>query len=634
MNWRSGLLSVVLGILGATPALAKDPATWFPVDTWFYAEVNRPADLSAQAAALVKGTHLDNMISYMYQIRKANPNSRLWRFTELSMFGTFASPEAFAEAARIESVAVGLTGMTELGEPEVVLVLRTGTSNLPGFGMRAFLSSAYRMDQVGEVAGLPLYQQQPFRGFGPNGLPQPAAEKPRDYTATYAYEPGTILIGTSKAALTPVIQRMKGNEPMLSLSGAPGFPDGRALRQSPGIYFYVHPKQMAKNVEDLLLGAGSQSARDWEPIRKFLRLDQMASLCGAWTLEQGSMTLKLQARMDSGEAHPLLDYLCAGRVALTKLRRVPEGHALMITLSTPEPEARIPATLRLIESAAAALGVPFNPAALQALESPLGLSLERDIIAPLDGITVTLPLAQELPQVGLPLPMLVLHMDRTSAGKLENALPKLLGLLVGSQLFPITETIDRHKIRAIAGSKLPWGRPLFYGQADNVVVLGPDRNGVARALTADEEASMLAKADWRQRLEAYRGASVLGTLQWGPLVRLSGGLPVGGKSDRPAKVLPKSKVPVPPAEPDANSPEAQFKTIEAFRSQLGQLLAELPPVVVAVQRKEAMTTLTIHQGDLPAFVPQLINLGVDGLRIQFEHSSGSPKVFKEVVNPK
>src|SRR5262249_58276282 len=84
---------------------------------------------------------------------------RWHRFIETEL-ALLLSPEALAEAGRLQGGAVALTGFTKDGEEEYVAVLLTGESQVPTFALRVLLLDELkgRLREVARVDKVPLYQ--------------------------------------------------------------------------------------------------------------------------------------------------------------------------------------------------------------------------------------------------------------------------------------------------------------------------------------------------------------------------------------------------------------------------------------------------------------------------------------------
>ena len=135
----------------------RDPASLLPAKTLAYLEVRHPEELCLELARLIKGSALENMPATFARFRSQHPTNQFWFMQEVAMFSLLLSPETLAEAGRLESAALAVTGFTKDNEPEIVGFVLAGRSNAPTFFLRAYLS----MDDVhivDEVEKVPLYR--------------------------------------------------------------------------------------------------------------------------------------------------------------------------------------------------------------------------------------------------------------------------------------------------------------------------------------------------------------------------------------------------------------------------------------------------------------------------------------------
>src|SRR5260370_308616 len=161
------VLALLVVWLSALPTSAQqvvvnDPAELFPPDALLYVELTKPAAISDQVAALVRGSVLDDLPAQMQKWHGKHGARGFVGDTEMfGMFGSFLGPEMLAEVKRLQGAAVALTGVTKSGNPEVVGFVLSGDSNVPGFIMRVALATA-AFRAVGQVEGVSIYREDLF----------------------------------------------------------------------------------------------------------------------------------------------------------------------------------------------------------------------------------------------------------------------------------------------------------------------------------------------------------------------------------------------------------------------------------------------------------------------------------------
>src|SRR5260370_40318790 len=112
-----------------------------PAQTLGCLEVRQPERLAREAGALTKGSVLEDLPAVLARFRSGlGGNEHFWFMEDIGIFGLFFSPEMINEAGRIQGGAVALTGLAKDGTPQVVGLLQSGDSNLPGLYLRAYLT--------------------------------------------------------------------------------------------------------------------------------------------------------------------------------------------------------------------------------------------------------------------------------------------------------------------------------------------------------------------------------------------------------------------------------------------------------------------------------------------------------------
>src|SRR5262245_36178302 len=123
-------------------AAGQSPAELAPAKTLAYVELQQPAELAKELAALMEGSYLANVPDSLAPLYAKAPGRRPRGPDLLSISGVALAPEMFKEFARIKGAAIAITGMDkEQGMPELLVVVQPGESNVPALMMRMFVAS-------------------------------------------------------------------------------------------------------------------------------------------------------------------------------------------------------------------------------------------------------------------------------------------------------------------------------------------------------------------------------------------------------------------------------------------------------------------------------------------------------------
>jgi hypothetical protein len=585
-----------LALATASPAqTVKDPAELLPPDTLFYMELTKPADLSKDLSMCLKGSALEDMPTYMSKIREKHPEDFFFAREIFTIFATFVSPEALAEAKRLQGGAFAITGWKK-NEPEIVGFLLNGESNVPGFIVKMMLASAPFFKSAGQVDGVPIYAEdsRAFRA-GPAGpMAPPIAPQEPETGFFLANMPNMVLMGNTKSAVADVIMRLKSKEPRLNLAGAAGIKDSTELRQRPGLYFYGNPV-VATDVIDKAM-KGDRQDPVWQGIKEMLNPKTIRSAAASLSFNKGHLELQVQADLDPKRNSPLLDVIASGKISSTALQYAPKDTGLLVTFSLTGAEKNWPKLLAAADAAMKAQGeVGATPAEMvKALEEKLNLSIGKDVLGKLTGISVVLPGKQDIPKGGTQLPMLVLQgSDDDSAKRLEECIPGVVSFIVEDMVDFSTETIDGLKIRSLPGTKFPWKTPLHYGRKGTTIVLGQDRKLVAATLKGNVADSLASEPKMAQALKGDEQASILTLWNWG------GMLPDLVPDERPARAF------APPG--GAPAPIKSDEDAAKQRKALLEITKNMPPLVATLARKENQLRFLVRVPDAVGSAPKLIN---------------------------
>jgi hypothetical protein len=578
----------------ARAAPPADVADLFPAETLAYAELHNPAELGPQLAALLKGTPLEDGIALVEGKKKAAKVPQdLGGLRDLGELSLLASPEVLAEFRRLGGVAVGVVGFNDRGDPEVVLAVLTGDSAVAALAARAFLTTSTKLRKVTVVSKVPLFQYRPPGvEFDQNGAPKLATDKPPTEGAhepTFAFTPGLFAVGTSAAALAPVIKRFLGEEKD-ALRGTDGFKAAAAEYRKPGLFVYANPADLFAKVD----AAGRARGTPFDSellagLKLTANPKALRSVAGCARFRDGGVAVTVGATFDPAQKSPLWDFFAGPPAKVDALYHARKPAPFAATVNLPEKD-RAAALLGFLDALAKSTGdlgrLPGD--VIKDLQQKQAVPDPAALLARVRAVTVVVPAGPELPKDAKPLPLFVLHLDdAAAAGAWEEFLPKLVGEIAGDDPpRPSSETVGGVKVLSLTAAGLPWKSPLHYARRGAVLVLGQDRKLVAAAVAADAGTSV---AGGDKPLEVPAGEVVLlGALRFGALVTAL---------DSPA-AAPERKNDPPRRgrfRPDSGPPEEFLKELEKARGAFLAAVGELPPAVVSVRRSGAELRFEVFQ---------------------------------------
>src|SRR5437879_4077048 len=136
-----GGAALLLVLTGPAGAQVKEAAELLPAGTLAYVEVRHPERLSRELAALTRGSAVSDMAATMAKFRdRLGDARRIWISEELGVLGSIFGPEWLAEGGRLQGGLFALTGISKDG-PEMVGVILSGSSNIPGLYLRTMLAA-------------------------------------------------------------------------------------------------------------------------------------------------------------------------------------------------------------------------------------------------------------------------------------------------------------------------------------------------------------------------------------------------------------------------------------------------------------------------------------------------------------
>ncbi|HEY1189590.1 MAG TPA: hypothetical protein VGE74_18230, partial [Gemmata sp.] len=427
------LASAVCAVLVCAPAGAAPPdiADVFPPDTLAYAELHNPAELGPQLAAVLKGTALEDSIPLIHEKKDgAKTLQELKAKHDLARFALFASPEVFGEFRKLGGVAMGLVGFSEQGEPEIAFAVLTGDSAAAGLAARAFVTTTGDLRKVGEVSKVPVFQHRaPAITYDTNGTAKLSTEKPKEapYEPTFAYTPGLFVVGTSKAAIAPVIHRFKAEE-RAALSASAGFKAAAAEYRKPGLFFYVNAPELFAKLDAAGRVRGAAFDSDWLAWLKLTANSKaLKALAGCAQFRAGGLALALGGQFDPAEPSPLLEFVAGPAVSVEALHHARKPAVFAATVNLPE-QGRAAALLGLLDAVAKSSGelgrLPSD--VVKDLTDKHKVAVRDGLLAKIRAVTVVVPERQALPKGAKPVPMVVFHADDAKGAEALEAFVPLL----------------------------------------------------------------------------------------------------------------------------------------------------------------------------------------------------------------
>jgi len=612
-----GLVLLALAVPAPEPRGPQDPADLLPSSTLLYLEFTQPQPTVQELRALLKGSALEDMPTFLAQFRERLGDDIIpFGLSEsFSMLGTFLGPEGLTEAGRIKAGCVAVTGFDKKQGPEHLGVLLTGDSTLPGFAMRAILTSNRNIRSVEKVSGVTLFREIDWRrrftdlfdkDKPVDRSPEEKADPDSNYTGpTYALMPGMLLVGSNRVAVRNAVLRARGIKAEQSLSQSTAFQRTARLRQRPGVFAYADLDRLAVQAEKILQDDPQQVPRFgpvWKGIKVLANPKGLRTFAASLTLQKSGLDLQAQLLFDPNQDIPLLALL-PDKAAPTELLHFASSNALAaLTWSGTDGEKRWEKLLVLADALFRETGgmgkAPSKE--IEGVEDQLKLRFGKDVFGKLAGISLVVSMPAEkrpegkLPVPGTePLPLLILKTANVEAAKsLESALLELIRLLDADKtLLPTTHEMQAQRIHSFPRTAV---RPaLHQGRHGPTLVIGLNANQVAEGLVAGmKQQGLLAQPHLAERLKEQESHQLVGVASLNrTLLALMAWQP-----SRP---------------PGDNQPDFLTKQNREVMDNLVQLLAqstkEIPPAVLSVARQPGVLTLSMHQHGLQAVSPQTVD---------------------------
>jgi hypothetical protein len=415
------------------------------------------------------------------------------------------------------------------------------------------------------------------------------------------------VVGTNKSAVADVLGRFTGKTASPSLAATAGLKKCAADRLKPGVFCYLVPPALAKELD--AVRKADQSAVNADALAALEFVCNPAAfpvVTGSLAVKADEVSLTVRGAVTRDRPSPLLD-LFAGVIAPGHLAGPAAEVATEVTLALPPADRRATSVLAFADACAKAAGTLGPLPSEQAGEASkkLGLDVRDAILSRVAAVTLVLPRHQELPKGVSPLPLVVCHLDsEVAAATLADYVPKLAWFLGGAEkpATPSVETLGGIRVMSLPGTGSPHDAPLHYARQKGVVVFGLDRKWVAR--TADNFGKEGGRASPAHGVEP---AAVIGRFGLSSFARLGSPEPaVGGERVR--------AIPVPGQDspPQGTVPSASTALIAA----LDVLPAASLRIAVGKDNFSAGVAVRWARLQLPALVDKLVlwleRVGIEG----------------------
>lgn len=628
-RWLSALL-LFLGT-GNVYAQSKDAVELLPAQTLACLELRQPARLSREVAALVKGSALENLprqLARMHALANNNMDFRYYRQQELlSVPGMFLSPEAMDEAGRIHGGFVALTGFGKDGLPQVVAAVQSGTSNFPGFFMRAYVLNS-RAQLIGEVEGVPLYREKMYIY---KAVPVPAGGQPqreeRFTGPVLAQLSGYLLFGSSEDSLKDVIRRAKGKSTEPSLASIRAFKESAALRDRPGLFGYVDMTALEGKLDEIVRQQENGPLNWVTALRTVIGKEAVRKLIFSLTLHNGSLEGRLRFDLNDKSEGPLLALLPDRPTPRDLLHFAPENALWSFACGLGEGEKRWSNFLNLLDTISRLdeRGDGNRPSrVIREMEQQQKLRIDKDLLAELSGAGIVLH--KEAGHKPVQWTLLLRASTAEAAAKLDKEiLPRVFSLGSEEVREPVESEMKGQRIKTVRAKGGPprFPFPLHYGHQGSVLVIGQDQARVVESLVCgSKKAGLLAMekvAASSKDIDAKAtGVGVVASSQVALelLTVMSTPSRAAMAVKMPAGVG--KAVPVAPAAP----PAMDDKILQSLKS-IAALHKASEPLVFDVQRQSDSLTLELRPLPLRRMTPRLVDVWIE-LVLKSVEEAGNP----------
>ncbi len=566
-------------------AAPLDIASLFPADTLAYVELNQPGAVAKDLAAFFKGSSFENALPALDKIRGKSPPNGTLDTSAAGMLSALLGPEMLAEAPRFDGIAAALTGFSKSGEAEWVSIILTGDSQLPGFIIRAYLSAHPDIRKVTTISGFDLYQEQ-MPNYNVEVLVPPELE-PTAIGPIVAFQPGIVLIGSSRTALSNAIQRWKGEDKTSALFKSERFKEHAAQRKEPGLFLFADANRL---LECLPASKQRQDPFCSSVARKWLPTDTLKSCTARLKLGAQGVELHASLWLDPAKPSPLADFLSGPALSVEQTTVESTRSAIGCRINLPAPEQRVKSLLTLIDSMIKASGTlgPTASEMLRELEAMKVLSTAQ--MEKISSVTLLLPPSANWPKEGCPFPTFLVETESPeSVEPFEDSLPALLQFYGKERATPITETINGIPVRSIEATGSPFGPTLHFAKQKNAFAVGGNRSFVASCLQTQQPSAAKSTSELHQ-------LPGLAVLNWQGLI-----LPARDK----LKTV-ETRKPLSYRDLGGNGKRQEMSDF-IFATELAQPFTSMPPLTARFGRMKNELQIEIKQSDPKQMRSQIIN---------------------------
>jgi hypothetical protein len=617
-TWLAAV-AVVLSAAPAARAQVKDTADLLPAQTLACIEFRHPDKLSREAAALLKGSALEDLTKTMARLRARAPKNSddygyWWQYRDIGEFGMFLSPEILGEFGRAQGGVLAMTGVSKDKGPQWVGLILSGESNAPTLYMRAYISLSNQVQNAGEVEDVTIFRErryiyEPRKPSGPGAPDEPFREPERREEAgvAMAMMPGLIIFGSSPDQVKDVIRRAKGKSNDPALSSLRAFRDAAKLRERPGLFAYADVEALAAQVENTVPNMVAYEKANWEAFKTIVNPRAFRAAVASLSVENGNVELVAQVKTVSGQSSLLLDLLSEKKAELQLYQFVPRDAVATMSIDLGGGEKKWPKLVALLDALAKSRGdadANLPGKKLKDVEADGGINFAKDVAPKLKGALVCCGSVKDEM-----LPILVIQAADAAAAKylVETALPKLAAAGAKEKLAPKKQDVDGFTVYSVTAPGLTHGT-FFYGSQGDTLVVGGDAQRVAAALKCGSKKEGLAGVKkFADALQEADGAIAAGVLSSGGLIesyfRQMELQPYGPDYTRP-------RFPDDPPQPRMGERKLNGRQLKSLK-ELATIVEPLPPAVFRVNRKDELLVLEARQAGIKNISAKLIDHWVE-----------------------
>jgi hypothetical protein len=593
---------------------ARDIAELLPARALLSVEVCQPQRLAREVAALVKGSALEDMPAVLARFRTRLGDKNVWSLDEVGSLGMFLSPEILREAGRVRGGAAALTGFGKDG-PEYLVVLQPGESVLLPLMMRG-MTTFNRTIIIGEVGGTPIYRERrqvykPWK-FKPGEKPPPPTWEERG--PAIAVLPRLIVLASNKELVRDTVLRARGKSSDGSLAGVAAYKESARRRSRPGLFFYSDTPGLFAVVRKASEGLPRHTRDTLAALQSLFNPKAVKSATALLSLQNGALRVQKWVTFDPKEKSPILAALPDKKVDTTLLRFAPRDSLLAVIRNAEDGARHFKAAMTVLDAVARAQGAEderLPSRQLATYEEKVKVNLGKDVFARLSAAGGVLGRAGKM---GRPSPLLLVRAtDADAAGELEKVLPRLLGSEAAAG-----EMVLGQSVTALATRMTPPFKAIHVGHKGAVLVIGPDKMQVARALAgAGKKQGLLSDPRVAAELKEIDSPVLVGVGNLG-----AGVTALFRRAMSPRVVYRKTTEKYPPGEKPPSPPKPPTpEYLKKGLADMDRAARSLAPVVFGLRRTADSATFELRLPGLRRAVPRLINVWVEtGLQRAVYHS--------------